>query len=127
MDREMDRQTDESDFAGRCPTNVERPTKVNQWTDTSSVIEWISNSESKGRLSFMVLDIESLYPLISQNLLIKVGLTPFKKKKMYNLLHLRPFKNDEKCFLFHLKSFHLFVLKIFKFLSCLYGHVGKAA
>ena len=32
-----------------------------------------------------------------------------------------PFKNDEKCFLFHLKS----SLRIFKFLSWLFGHVAK--
>ena len=32
----------------------------------------------------------------------------------------KPFKNDRKCFLFHLKA--LFVLKIFKFLSCLFGY-----
>ena len=32
----------------------------------------------------------------------------------------KPLKNDGKCFLFHLKA--LFVLKIFKFLSCLFGY-----
>ena len=36
----------------------------------------------------------------------------------------KPFKNDKKFFLFHLKSY-LFVLKIFKFLSWLFGHVKK--
>ena len=52
----------------------------------------------------------------------KFGLSPSKKVLCY-LLDLKPFKNDEKCFLFHLKA--LFVLKIFKFLSRLFGHVGK--
>ena len=28
-DRQTDRRTDESDFIGRCPTNVERP--INIW------------------------------------------------------------------------------------------------
>ena len=41
------------------------------------------------------------------------------------LLHLKPFKNDEKCFFFILKA--LSVLKIFKFLSSLFGQVGKKA
>ena len=35
------------------------------------------------------------------------------------------YKNDKKRFLFHVKS--SFVLKIFKFLSRLFGHVGKTA
>ena len=37
----------------------------------------------------------------------------------------KPIKNNEKRYLFHLKSFLLFVLKIFKFLSWLFGHVAK--
>ena len=44
-------------------------------------------------------------------------------KKTCYLPHWKPFKNDEKCFLFHLKS----SFKIFKFLSWLFGHVGKTA
>ena len=35
----------------------------------------------------------------------------------------KPFTNDEKCFYVMLKA--LFVLKIFKFLSWLFGHVEK--
>ena len=46
-------------------------TKVNQQKDTSSVIEWFNNFESKERLSFMVFDIEIFYPTISENLFIK--------------------------------------------------------
>ena len=42
-------------------------------------------------------------------------------KKMFYLIQWNPFKNDQKCFLFHLKAF--FVLKIFKFLSWLFGHI----
>ena len=38
---------------------IQLTTKVNQWRDTSSVIEWFNNFESKERLSFMVFDIES--------------------------------------------------------------------
>ena len=47
-------------------------TKVNQWKDISSVIEWLNNFESKDQLSFTVFDIESFYPSTSENLLIKV-------------------------------------------------------
>ena len=56
--------------------------------------------------------------------MIKVGLSPSKKNLCY-LLHWKPFKNDEKYFYFILKAF--FVLQIFKFLSWLFGHVGKTA
>ena len=47
------------------------------------------------------------------------------QKNLWHLLHWNPFKNDKKGFLFHLSS-ALFVLKIFEFLSWLYGHVEKA-
>ena len=43
--------------------------------------------------------------------------------KLLYLLQWNPFKNDENCFCFTLKD--IFVLKIFKFLSWLYGHVEK--
>ena len=46
-------------------------TKVNQWKDTSSVIEWFNNFDNKERLSFMIYDIKSFYPSISKNLFIK--------------------------------------------------------
>ena len=35
-DGRTDRQTDESDFIGRCPTDVERPTAILLLTDTSN-------------------------------------------------------------------------------------------
>ena len=46
-------------------------TKLNQSKDTSSVIKWFNNFENKERLSFMIFDIESFYPSISENLFIK--------------------------------------------------------
>ena len=55
--------------------------------------------------------------------LFKVGLSA-SKKNVY-LLDWKPFKNDEKYFLINLKA--VFGLKIFKFLSQLFGHAGKAA
>ena len=44
-------------------------TKVNQWKDTSSVIEWFNNFESRERL--FVFDTGSFYPSIRENLFIK--------------------------------------------------------
>ena len=39
--------------------------------DISSVIECFNNFENKERLSFMLLDIESFYPSVSENLFVK--------------------------------------------------------
>ena len=46
-------------------------TKVNQWNDTSCIIEWFNDFENKERLSFMLFDIESFYRSISENMFIK--------------------------------------------------------
>ena len=58
---------------------------------------------------------------------VKVGHSP--SKKMSYLLGWKPFKNDENdendAFYFILKV--LFVLKVCKFLSGMFGHVGKTA
>ena len=56
--------------------------------------------------------------------LIKVGLSPSKKICIIYLME-SPFKMMKNAFYFILKA--LFVLKIFKFLSRLFGHVGKTA
>ena len=54
---------------------------------------------------------------------IKVGPSPSKKKSCY-FLDRKPFKNEKKnAFYFILKA--LFVLKIFRLLLRLFGHVGK--
>ena len=46
--------------------NIQKKTSVNQWKDTSSVIEWFVNIKEKERSSFMVFDIESFYPSITE-------------------------------------------------------------
>ena len=51
-------------------------------------------------------------------------LEPHLPKKIV-LLQWKPFKNDENVFYFIFKA--LFVLKIFKFLSCIFDHEEKAA
>ena len=56
--------------------------------------------------------------------LLKVGLSPSKKNFVISFIEssLKVMKN---AFYFILKA--LFILKIFKFLSRLFGHVGKTA
>ena len=55
---------------------------------------------------------------------MKFGLSKLPKKDFY-LFQSKPFKNDEKCFSFILKTY--FVLKLFKYLSWVFGHVEKTA
>ena len=61
--------------------------------------------------------------LMILKLLFKVGLSLFKKIAI--CLMESPLKMMKNTFYFILKA--LFVLKIFKFLSWLFGHVGKTA
>ena len=56
---------------GKINQQIQVITKVNQWKDTSSVMEWFNNFENRERLSFMIFDIESFYPSISEDLFIK--------------------------------------------------------
>ena len=56
--------------------------------------------------------------------LLKVGLSPSKKNCVICLIE-RPLKKMKNAFYYNLKAF--FVLKIFLFLSRLFGHVGKTA
>ena len=48
-------------------TMLKKP-KVNQWKNTSSVIEWHCNIKRKDQCSFVVFDIESFYLSISTKL-----------------------------------------------------------
>ena len=57
-------------------------------------------------------------------LTIKVGLSPSKKICVIFLIE-SPLKMMKNAFYFILKA--LFVFKLFKFLSRLFGHVGKTA
>ena len=47
-------------------------------------------------------------------------------KNWFDLLYWKPFKNDQKCFFYFILEAQ-FILKMFKFLSWLFGHVGKTA
>ena len=48
--------------------HIQKETSVYQWKDTSSVIEWFVNIKEKKRSSFIVVDIESFYPSITERL-----------------------------------------------------------
>ena len=48
---------------------VQSHINVNQWKDTSTVIDWFKNTPDKKSCYFMVFDIESFYPSISEKLL----------------------------------------------------------
>ena len=43
-------------------------TKVNQWKNSTCVIEWFNNITNKDQHRFVVFDIESFYPSISEGL-----------------------------------------------------------
>ena len=43
-------------------------TKVNQWKNSASVIEWFKAIKDKQQCTFIVFDIESFYPSISLDL-----------------------------------------------------------
>ena len=43
-------------------------TKSNQWKNSTSVIEWFNNIQNKNQHRFVVFDIESFYPSISEDL-----------------------------------------------------------
>ena len=43
-------------------------TKLNQWKNSTSVIEWFNNIPNKNQHRFVVFDIESFYPSISEDL-----------------------------------------------------------
>ena len=47
-------------------------TKVNQWKNSASVIEWFKAIKDKQQCTFIVFDIESFYPSISLDLFDKV-------------------------------------------------------
>ena len=55
----------------RINKSVVTSTKINQWKNTSSVIEWFKKINNKEKSSFIQFDIESFYPSISENLFTK--------------------------------------------------------
>ena len=46
-------------------------TKLKQWKNTNSAIKWYKNLKNKQKLKFIQCDVESFYPSISKDLLLK--------------------------------------------------------
>ena len=99
------------------------------------MIEWVmgKNFDIRTSLEGLFFTPQSLKNsnkiifLISVNATVKflrVGLSPSKKNCVIGLIE-SPLKLKKNAFYFILGA--LFVLKIFKFLSQLFGHVGKTA
>ena len=55
----------------RAIIKIRNDLRVNQWRNTSSVIEWFENIQNKNQCTFTVFDIEEFYPSISEELLNK--------------------------------------------------------
>ena len=53
----------------RIITKMRSSTLLNQWKNTSSVIKWFKNIRNKSNHTFVIFDIDSFYPSISENLL----------------------------------------------------------
>ncbi len=52
--------------------SIRDSTKVNQWKNSHSVIEWFNSLENKSNCMFLTFDIVEFYPSITQELLEKV-------------------------------------------------------
>ena len=61
-------------FLDKVNTSILEKIKLNQWKNTSSVLEWYYNIKQKDQCSFVVFDIESFYPSVSEKLLDKARL-----------------------------------------------------
>ena len=55
----------------RVNTEIREKLKINQWQNSSQVIEWFKNIEEKSQYSFTTFDIKEFYPSIDEELLRK--------------------------------------------------------
>ena len=55
----------------RINNSIRAKTQINQWTSTTSVLEWFSKLRDKRKLTFLQFDIVDFYPSINENLLTK--------------------------------------------------------
>ena len=78
-------------------------TRLNQWKDTSEVINWFNKIEEKSKHTFIVFDIKDFYPSISKYLLqkafefakAKVSRTQEEEKIIYHSRKSLLFKDQE--------------------------------
>ena len=45
-------------------------TKLKQWKSTNDTLEWFASLKNKGKLTFLKFDVQSMYPSITETLLI---------------------------------------------------------
>ena len=77
-----------------------KKTDVNQWKNTSNVINWFNNIENKKDFSFIQFDIKEFYPSITEEILEKA--ISFAKSLMDIDDHkIRTIKHCRKSLLFH--------------------------
>ena len=84
----------------RINKSVVTSTKINQWKNTSSVIEWFKNINNKEKSSFVRFDIESFYSSITEELFTKAvefakSITSISDDELYIIMQSR------KILLFH--------------------------
>ena len=53
----------------RINTDILRATKVNQWKNTTTVIDWFRRIQPRRNTTFLTFDVVSFYPSISKKLL----------------------------------------------------------
>ena len=58
-------------FLQQLNSKVRNLSSVNQWQETSTVINWFRNIKNKKKCIFMQFDIEEIYSSISKELLLK--------------------------------------------------------
>ena len=58
-------------YLGNIIASISKKTKVNQWRNTSTVIDWFKNLTDKQKRKFIKFDIAEFYPSISEDLLNK--------------------------------------------------------
>ena len=77
-----------------------KKTEVNQWKNTSKVINWFNNIENKKDCSFIQFDIKEFYPSITEEILEQV--ISFPKSLTDTDYHkIRIIKHSRKSVLFH--------------------------
>ena len=67
-------------------TSLQNLIKVNQWKDTSEVIEWFKNIRNKQKHKFILFDIKDYYPTTMKDLLTKSQRLLKKKFKFLTMI-----------------------------------------
>ena len=60
----------------RINSSIAKKHNLNQWKNTSAVINWFRSIENKEHSNFICFDIEEFYPSISKDLLNKLSTSP---------------------------------------------------